>query len=308
MNRSSVGCDDARIARPRRRRRRQLDERLQKRLEAEVGQRAAEEDGRLNAGEILLDVEVGARRADDVERLAEMRVHAVADDGPRLGIVDRRDIDGRAILPLGFALVEMQRLPLDVVHAAELVGIAHRPVHRRRRDAQRRLDVVHQRERILGGPVELVDERQNRQPMAPAHLVELSRLRLDAVRRVDHHHDAVGGNQRAVRVFAEVLVAGRVEQRHAPPLNLELERRRRNRDAALLLELHPVGRRRLAILAAANRARQLDRAGIQQQLLGQRRLARVGMRDDGERPPPRDLALELAQRRADRFSVEGQRS
>ena len=46
-------------------------------------------------------------------------------------------------------------------------------------------------------------------------------------------------------------------------------------------------------LAAAHRAGQLDRAGVQQQLLGQRRLAGVGMRDDRERAPPRDLALEL---------------
>ena len=61
----------------------------------------------------------------------------------------RRDVDRRAILPLRFALVEVQRLPLDVVHAAKLVGVAHRPVHRRRRNAERRLDVVHQRERIL---------------------------------------------------------------------------------------------------------------------------------------------------------------
>ena len=209
--------------------------------------------------------------------------------------VDGRDVNGRAILPLRLALVQVQHsVPGCRRRRGTRSRVANRPVDRRRGDAQRGLDVVHQRERILGGPIELVDERQNRQPMTPADLVELSRLRLDAVRRVDHHDDAVGGDERAVRVFAEVFMAGRVEQRHAPPLNLELERRRRNRDAALLLELHPVGRRGLAILAAANRAGQLDRAGIQQQLFRERRLARVGMRDDGERPPARDLALELA--------------
>ena len=71
--------DNARIARPRRRRRRQIDERLQKRLEAEVRQRAAEEHRRLNAGQILLDVELRSGRADDVERLAKVRVHPLAD-------------------------------------------------------------------------------------------------------------------------------------------------------------------------------------------------------------------------------------
>ena len=43
-------------------------------------------------------------------------------------------------------------------------------------------------------------------------------------------------------------------------------------------------------LAAAHRAGQLDRAGVQQQLLGQRRLAGVGVRDDGKRPAPGDFA------------------
>ena len=135
--------------------------------------------------------------------------------------------------------------------------------------------------------------------MAAADLVELARLRLDAVGRVDHHDDAVGGDQRAVGVFAEVLVAGRVEQRHAPALNLELERRRRDRDAALLLHLHPVRRRGPAILAAAHGAGQLDGARIEQQLLGERGLAGVRMRNDGKRSPARDLALELACRGVD---------
>ena len=49
-------------------------------------------------------------------------------------------------------------------------------------------------------------------------------------------------------------------------------------------------------LAAAHGAGQLDRAGVEQQLLGQRRLAGVGVRDDRERPPPRDLAFELGGR------------
>ena len=187
----------------------------------------------------------------------------------------------------------MELLALNVVDAAKLLGVAHRPVDRRRRDPERGLDVVHQRERI-GGTIELVDEGEDRQPVAAAHLEQLARLRLDAVGRVDHHHHAVGGNQRAIGVFAEILVAGRVEQRDPPALELELERRRRNRDAALLLELHPVRRRRLAILAASHRPGQLDRAGIQQQLLRERRLAGVGMRDDGERAAPRDFTLELA--------------
>ena len=60
-------------------------------------------------------------------------------------------------------------------------------------------------------PVELVDERQNRQPVPAAHLEQLPRLIFDAVGRVDDHHDAVGGDEGAIGVLAEVVVPGRVE-------------------------------------------------------------------------------------------------
>ena len=88
-------------------------------------------------------------------------------------------------------------------------------------------------------------------------------------------------------------MAGGVEQRHAAALKLEFERRGRDRDAALLLQSHPVGRRVSPGLAAADSSRELDRAGVQQELLGQRRLARIGVRDDGERAPSRHFAVEI---------------
>ena len=47
-------------------------------------------------------------------------------------------------------------------------------------------------------------------------------------------------------------------------------------------------------LAAAHGARNLDRAAIQQQLLRQRGLAGVRMRNDGKRAPAVGLALHLA--------------
>ena len=123
-----------------------------------------------------------------------------------------------------------------------------------------------------------------------AHLEQLQRLRLDALGRVEHHDHAVDGQQRAVGVLAEVLVAGRVEQGDVVAVQLELERGGADGDAALLLHLHPVGRGVTAGLAAANGAGQLDGAGVQQQLLRQRRLAGVRMGDDGEGAAPRDLA------------------
>jgi hypothetical protein len=73
---------------------------------------------------------------------------------------------------------------------------------------------------------------------------------------------------------------------------LEFERRRADRDAALLLELHPIGHGVALCLAAADRARQLNRARVEQQLLRQRRLARVRMGNDCEGAAPRNLGAE----------------
>jgi len=45
------------------------------------------------------------------------------------------------------------------------------------------------------------------------------------------------------------------------------------------------------ILLLLTAARHVDRAAEEQQLLGKGRLAGVGVRNDGERPPPGDLFL-----------------
>jgi hypothetical protein len=169
------------------------------------------------------------------------------------------------------------------------------PVDWRRGDAERAFEIVEQLQRIASGTIELVDERENRKAMSAAHFEQFSRLVLDAVGRVDHHHDAVRRDQRAVRVFAEISVARRIEQRHATALELEFERRRCDGDPPLLLQLHPIGRRMPPVLAAAHRAGQLDSAGVQQQLFRQRGLAGVRMRNDRERAPARDFALELGE-------------
>src|SRR6185369_8277996 len=156
------------------------------------------------------------------------------------------------------------------------------------------LPIGQQFQRIARRPIELVDEGQNRQPVAAADLEQLARLILNAVGCIDHHHDAVGRDQRAIRVLAEVLMARGVEQGHPPPFQLELERRGRDRNAALLLERHPVRSGVTACLSSPNGACQLDGPGVQQQLLRERGLSRVRMRNDGERAAPRNLALELA--------------
>ena len=183
-------------------------------------------------------------------------------------------------------LVQQHRVRVEIVDAGEGGPIANRPVNGRRGDAEHAFDLIEQLEGIEGGLVQLVDEGQYRQPAGAAHLEELERLRLDALGRVEHHHDAVDCQERPVGVFAEVLVARRVEQRDMVPVQLELERGGADRNAALLLHLHPVGDGVPLRPASPNGARQLDGSGVQEQFFGQRRLARVGVGNDGERAAP----------------------
>ena len=74
--------------------------------------------------------------------------------------------------------------------------------------------------------------------------------------RVEHHDRGVGGGQHAVGVLGEVAVARGVEQVDDVVAVGELEHRRGDGDAALLLQLHPV-RAPPAPLAPG-----LDRAGL----------------------------------------------
>jgi hypothetical protein len=111
---------------------------------------------------------------------------------------------------------------------------------------------------------------------------QLARLLLDTLPVVEQHDGAVRGDQRAVRILREVLVPGRVQQVDPVTVVVELQHARRDRDAALLLQLHPVGRRVTRRPPRLHRSRQVDRAAVQQQLLGERRLAGVGVADDGK--------------------------
>src|SRR5205085_7968786 len=76
------------------------------------------------------------------------------------------------------------------------------------------------------------------------------------------------------------------------PVMLEGHHRGRHRDAALALDRHPVGAGAPPFAARLDLAGELDRAAEQQELLGQRGLAGIGVRDDRESAPARDLVGE----------------
>jgi len=77
-------------------------------------------------------------------------------------------------------------------------------------------------------------------------------------------------------------VARCVEQVEDDPVALEGHDAGGHRNPALLLDLHPVRPRPPVVTARLDLARQMDSAALQQQLLGQRRLARIGVGDDRE--------------------------
>jgi hypothetical protein len=82
-------------------------------------------------------------------------------------------------------------------------------------------------------------------------------------------------------------VAGRVEQVQHVVAEGELQDRRGDGDAALLLQLHPVGPGAAPLTPGLDLTGLLHRPAVEQELLGEGGLARVGVADDGERAPVR---------------------
>jgi hypothetical protein len=199
------------------RRRREVEEALEERLDAEVVHGAPEEDGRDVAGEKRRLVE-GVPRLEKLELVLERGVRGRPERRDEIGVVEGH-VHRRDALALGrvAALVAQERLAPAVVHALEVGSSADRPRDGVAGDPEDALDLVHEVERVLAGAVELVDERDDRDPPHPADLEELDRLRLDALGAVDEHDGRVRGRERAVRVLGEVVVARRVEEVHVVP-------------------------------------------------------------------------------------------
>ena len=183
-----------------------------------------------------------------------------------------------------------QPLVLKVKYAAERFAHADRPRYRCAVDLQHRFDLLEQRHRLAHLAVELVNERDDGRCAQPAYLQQLDGLRLHPLGGIYHHHRRVDRRQHAIGVLGKILVPRRIEQVDGVPGVIELHYRARDRNAALLLDLHPVGSRVARAFARLYRARELDRAAEQEQLLGERGLASIRVRNDGESTPARHVA------------------
>ena len=137
-------------------------------------------------------------------------------------VVNAADGNRRAIFAADGAVEQMKLFHLPVINALKINAVADRPVHRKRADAEHALQFVEQLQRIFHRPVALVHERENRHATLPADLEQLSRLRFDAFRGINHHHHRIHGGQHAISVLGKILVAGRVEQVDAIAVVVEL--------------------------------------------------------------------------------------
>ena len=234
----------------------------------------------------------------EIELLDRLRALVLGQEPGDLRVVGAGDGNSRRL-----RLERMQELAADIVSPGERTPAADRPVDRRGVERERFLDLVQEVERIARLAIHLVDEGDDRDVAQAADLEQLARARLDAFRGVDHHHRGVHGGQRAVGVLGEVLVTRRVEQVEDATAVFERHDRGDHGDPALALDAHPVGARLAAVRLGAHLARKLDRAAEQQHLFGERRLAGVRVRNDGEGAPPRDGV-----RVRHRFRVRGEKA
>ena len=100
------------------------------------------------------------------------------------------------------------------------------------------------------------------------------RLTLDAADRAQHEHGAVEHAQRPLDLDGEVDVAGRVDDVYVVLLPVDVGGGRLDGDASLTLELHGVHGGAHLILAL-HFVHLIDAARVEEQTLGERRLARV---------------------------------
>ena len=260
------------------RRRRIFGNRTHQFAHAEILECAAEEDGCQMARAIDLGVEVGTGAAGQRDIFQQLRLQVFG------------QYPGQRFAADALVLSEHGELIAQQIEdALEVQPHADRPYHRRAIELELVGNFVHQFEWIARLAIHLVDEGHDWDIAQPAHFEQLTRLAFDAAGGVDHHHRGIGGGQRAIGVFAEIFVAGRIEQIEDRVRIFERHHRTRHRDAAFLLDFHPVRARAPRIAARLHLPRHADRAAQQQQMLGQGRLARVRMRNDRKCAPSRSF-------------------
>ncbi len=164
----------------------------------------------------------------------------------------------------------------EVDHAGELSLGADRELDRHRMGAEPVDHRLHALSEVGADAVHLVDVGDPRDAVLVGLAPDRLGLRLDAGDRVEQRDRAVEDAQRALHLDGEVDMAGRVDD--VDPVVLPVGRGGRggDRDAALLLLLHPVHDGR----ALVDLAHLVGAAGVVEDALGRRRLTGVDVRHD----------------------------
>ena len=180
------------------------------------------------------------------------------------------------------------RLHLDQVdHAAELVLAADRKLNRDGIAAELRLDLMERLLEVGADAVHLVDEADARNAVLVRLTPHRLRLRLHAGHGVEDRDRAVEHAQRALHFGGEVDVTRRVDDVDPAVAPEAGGRGRRNRDAALLLLLHPVHDRG-AFVDLADLVRD---PGVEEDPLRGGRLPGIDVGHDADVPGPFERCL-----------------
>ena len=199
--------------------------------------------------------------------------------GLRLKLVGDLDLL-RVLAPVALVL---ERGHVDQVdHAADLVLGADRDLGRDHVLAERRFEPVEAAEEIGPLAVEHVHEHEPRQPLLVCTAPEPVGLDLDPHHRVDHEHRRVDDPQGAEGVGDEARVARRVDHVHLAAVVLERGHGGADRHLARLLVGLEVADRR-AVLDPSEPVRH---PGLEQDRLGEARLAAAAMADERHVPNP----------------------
>ena len=263
-----------------------VDDRVEQRLHALVLEGGAEQDGRERARE-----RAGAERAAnhlgrDGVLVLEVALHQLVvelrdriDQGVMMLLCQLeqlgRDLADREVL--AEVVVVGDRVHLDEIDdAAVVLLLADRDLHADRGRAEAVAHRLHGGEEVGAGAVHLVDERDARHAVAVGLAPHGLGLRLHACHRVEDGNGAVEHAQGALDLDREVHVPGRIDNVDPMVAPLGRRRRRRDRDAALLLLRHPVHRRG----ALVHLAQLVGAPGVIEDALRRRRLTGVDVRHD----------------------------
>jgi ribonuclease PH len=182
----------------------------------------------------------------------------------------------------------------EVDHAFEFFLRADRQLDRHRIGLQTVLDLIEYAHEIGALPIHLVDEREARHAVLVRLAPDGFGLRLHTTDRAIDHARTIEHAHAALDLDREVDVSRRVDdvdamlgKRQVHSLPERRRRRRGDRDAALLLLLHPVHGRR----AVMHFTDLVVDAGVEQDALGGRGLAGVDVRRDTDVPVALDGGL-----------------